>query len=189
MQGGELTFYVSKDKAVRRASGSAPGRVGENAGQVQGERRAKPQSVRPLLSRQINFTLNRQHRTWPLTFAWRGDTLVTTCKEATYMTARAVAERATGFCWDIPADGAVYQPKGTFAFVSAEAMRHLHDTGWFEYDGITWRNVGDSSGGADHVRADIDQTEMWIEYCEPLRLYLVTRMQHNPLGIDWHTTE
>lgn len=38
---------------------------------------------------------------------------------------------------------------------------------------------------ANHLRADIDQTEMWIDYCEPLGLYLVTEMRNNPLGIDW----
>jgi len=33
------------------------------------------------------------------------------------------------------------------------------------------------------VRADIDQTEMWIKDDESLPL--VIEMRHNPLGIDW----
>jgi hypothetical protein len=64
-------------------------------------------------------------------------------------------------------------------------MDHLRDKGWFVYDGITWRRVGEASDGACHVRADIDQTEMLLDYCEPIGLYLVGEMRHNPLGIDW----
>jgi hypothetical protein len=35
------------------------------------------------------------------------------------------------------------------------------------------------------VRADIDQTEMVVEYHKKLDIYLVTEMHNNPLGIDW----
>ena len=145
---------------------------------------AKSRIAPTLYSGQICFTLNRQHRTWPLTFGWQADTLVVTCKEATYRLARSVVEGATGFCWDVPADGAVYQPKGTFAFVSRQAMRDLQRQGFFVYDGITWR-VTKGSGAFVSLRADIDQTEMQLVYCEPLALYLVKEMRHNPLGIDW----
>ena len=196
MEGGELVFHVSAKKAEKLSADSAPANAGEASGQSRGPLRAKPESAQ--LSGVISFTLNRQHRDWPLTFSWQGsqpgatvgmgDTLIVTCKEATYLIPRDVAERATGFCWDIPADGAEYQPRGTFAFISKQAVRHLQAKGWFEYDGITWRSVGGGmSGGQARVRADIDQTEMLIEYCEPIGLHIVTEMSHNPLGIDWRT--
>ena len=133
----------------------------------------------------IHYSLNRQHRTWPLTYGWQGDTLLVTCKEATYRIPRSVVETANTFCWDIPADGAAYGAKGTFAFVSRQAMDELKKNDCFVYDGITWRNVGDIEDGPVHVRADIDQTEMLIEYSEDTGLYMVTEIRHNPLGIDW----
>ena len=130
----------------------------------------------------VSYTLNKQHRTWPLTFAWQGDTLVARCKEATYLIPKAVVERANGFCWDIPADGAVYRPQGTFAFVSRQAMRDLEEKGYMVYDGIVWRLI-DKRNAVLHVRADIDLTEMWINVSDDLPLVL--EMRNNPLGIDW----
>ena len=91
-------------------------------------------------------------------------------------------ENATGFCWDIPSDGAVYQTKGTFAFISRQALRDLQQKGAFVYDGITWRKVSQDVN-AIHVRADIDQTEMWISLTDDLPW--VIEMRNNPLGIDW----
>ena len=35
-----------------------------------------------------------------------------------------------------------------------------------------------------HVRADIDQTEMWIKQDD--HLPLVLEIRNNPLGIDWN---
>ena len=139
----------------------------------------------------IAFTLNRQDRTWPLTYGWQGDTLIVTCKEATYRIPRSIVENGTGFCWDIPADGAVYEAKGTFAFISRQALRELQEKGSFVYDGIVWRlvRVNPSSSVAEkstvaHVRADIDQTEMWIK--QDGDLPLVLEIRNNPLGIDWN---
>ena len=136
----------------------------------------------------VSFTLNRQFRTWPLSFCWQGDTLVMTCKQTRYHIARSVVEKADAFSWLTPQDdGTVYHDvRGTFLFVSAKAVQQLKDDGCFLYDGITWRLVEDNSPGQQwHVRADIDGTEMVIAYDPRLMLYMVRSMRHNPLGIDW----
>ena len=178
MQGGELVFYVSAQKQVTKKKESAPGGLWVLPKRTLGE-----DYPSPCVQTRIAFTLNKQHRTWPLTFAWDADTLHVTCKEATYRIPKSVVEGGTQFCWDIPADGAVYQPQGTFAFVSRKAMRDLQEQGYFFYDGITWRLV--SQGETTLVRADIDRTEMVIAYAKEPGLYLVIEMRHNPLGIDW----
>ncbi len=54
------------------------------------------------------------------------------------------------------------------------------------YDGITWRLQDDSTPALLHLKADIDRTEMWLQQKEGL--WLVTKMQGNPLGIDWNIT-
>ena len=175
MQGGELTFYLFAKKETK-AQKTFPEweqnipSVGTKYSQY-GNKKAS-----------IAFTLNRQYRTWPLTYTWQGDTLLLTCKEALYKIPRFIVENATGFCWDIPTDGAVYQLEGTFAFISRQALRNLRKNGCFIYDGITWRLV-DQSDVTLHVRADIDQTEMWIDFNDDLPLVL--EMRNNPLGIDW----
>ena len=181
MQGGELVFYVSAQKQVTKKKESAPGGLWVLPGRTIRPLGADYPS--PCVQTRIAFTLNKQHRTWPLTFAWDADTLHVTCKEATYRIPKSVVEGGTQFCWDIPADGAVYQPQGTFAFVSRKAMRDLQEKGYFVYDGITWRLV--SQGETTLVRADIDRTEMVIAYAKEPELYLVIEMRHNPLGIDW----
>jgi hypothetical protein len=181
MQGGELVFYVSAQKQVTKKKESAPGGLWVPPGRTIRPLGADYPS--PCVQTRIAFTLNKQHRTWPLTFAWDADTLHVTCKEATYRIPKSVVEGGTQFCWDIPADGAVYQPQGTFAFVSRKAMRDLQEKGYFVYDGITWRLV--SQGETTLVRADIDRTEMVIAYAKEPGLYLVIEMRHNPLGIDW----
>ena len=181
MQGGELVFYVSAQKQVTKKKESAPGGLWVLPGRTKRPLGADYPS--PCVQTRIAFTLNKQHRTWPLTFAWDADTLHVTCKEATYRIPKSVVEGGSQFCWDIPADGAVYQPQGTFAFVSRKAMRDLQEKGYFVYDGITWRLV--SQGETTLVRADIDRTEMVIAYAKEPGLYLVIEMRHNPLGIDW----
>ena len=181
MQGGELVFYVSAQKQVTKKKESAPGGLWVPPGRT--KRPLGEDYPSPCVQTRIAFTLNKQHRTWPLTFAWDADTLHVTCKEATYRIPKSVVEGGTQFCWDIPADGAVYQPQGTFAFVSRKAMRDLQEKGYFVYDGITWRLV--SRGETTLVRADIDRTEMVIAYAKEPGLYLVIEMRHNPLGIDW----
>lgn len=177
MTGGELVFY-------RKASPPAPPREG---GEMKDEEAKMKNSSFSTLqpSFNISYTLNRQFRTWPISYKWQDDTLTLTCKEATYKMTRETVEHATGFCWDIPADGAVYQPSGTFAFISKDAFKELFFTEEFTYDGITWRQI-DTDGKTIHVRADIDRTEMWISIEYPL--LFVVRMKGNPLGIDWTLT-
>ncbi len=177
MTGGELVFY-------RKASPPAPPREG---GEMKDEEAKMENSSFFILhsSFNISYTLNRQFRTWPISYEWKDDTLTLTCKEASYKMTRETVEHATGFCWDIPADGAIYQPVGTFAFISKDAYKELMQSDRFIYDGITWRKI-DSDDKTIHVRADIDRTEMWISIEYPL--LFVVRMKGNPLGIDWTLT-
>ena len=179
MAGGELVFYVST-KRPKEADFFSPGRKQNisRQGTIVSQAGNKKAS--------IAFTLNRQHRTWPLTYGWQGDTLLLTCKEATYKIPRSVVENGRNFCWDIPADGAVYAAKGTFAFISRQAFSDLNKKGYFVYDGITWRKV-DESDVTVHVQANIDRTEMWIKQDDDLPLVL--EMRNNPLGIDWVVDE
>ena len=187
MKGGELVFYVS-NKSIKERNNLFPTEkqtvspvettsfsVGNNS------------KTTPSLKAAISYTLNKQFRTWPLTYGWQGDMLIVTCKEATYRIPRAVVENGNGFCWEMPsADGAIYDAKGTFAFISCKAFRELEQTGVTIYDGITWRLI-DRSDVTLHVMADIDRTEMWIK-CDD-NLPLVLEMRHNPLGIDWTIDE
>ena len=185
MAGGELVFHVSTKKPQKAASDFTPSKVEVYSGESPGLLRVNRQSCTPLFTGQICFTLNRQYRTWPLVCRWLGDTLVVSCKDATYLTPRSIVEHGKGFCWDIPSDGAVYEAKGTFAFISLEALHDLQEKGFFVYDGITWRLV--DQGDSLHVRADIDQTEMWIALKDDLPF--VIEMRNNPLGIDWRIEE
>ena len=185
MEGGELMFHVSTKKPQKAASDFTPSKVEVYSGESPGLLRVNRQSCTPLFTAQICFTLNRQYRTWPLVCRWLGDTLVVSCKDATYLTPRSIVEHGKGFCWDIPSDGAVYEAKGTFAFISLEALHDLQEKGFFVYDDITWRLV--DQGDSLHVRADIDQTEMWIALKDDLPF--VIEMRNNPLGIDWRIEE
>ena len=175
MEGGELAFYVSAAREVKagkefpRWEQNVP-TLGTKYSHVGNKRGA------------VSFTLNKQYRTWPLAYDWQGDTLWLTCKETTYKIARSIVEQGTGFSWDIPADGAVYDANGTFCFISKKALRELQEEGSFVYDSITWRKI-DQNANTIHVRADIDQTEMWISLKDDLPLVL--EMKNNPLGIDW----
>ncbi len=185
MEGGELMFHVSTKKPQKAASDFTPSKVEVYSGESPGLLRVNRQSCTPLFTGQICFTLNRQYRTWPLVCRWLGDTLVVSCKDATYLTPRSIVEHGKGFCWDIPSDGAVYEAKGTFAFIPLEALHDLQEKGFFVYDGITWRLV--DQGDSLHVRADIDQTEMWIALKGDLPF--VVEMRNNPLGINWRIEE
>ena len=175
MEGGELAFYVSAAREVKagkefpRWEQNVP-TLGTKYSHVGNKRGA------------VSFTLNKQYRTWPLAYDWQGDTLWLTCKETTYKIARSIVEQGTGFSWDIPADGAVYDAKGTFCFISKKALRELQEKGSFVYDSITWRKI-DQDANTIQVRAYIDQTEMWISLKDDLPLVL--KMKNNPLGIDW----
>ena len=183
MEGGEITFYMSNKKPQVSSSEFTVTKLPVYSKQTSSLLTLNSDEATHRQKYNINYTLNRQHRTWPLTYGWLGDTLMVTCKEATYQIPRSVVEKGTTFCWDIPADGASYETKGTFAFISRQALRDLCTDGFFVYDGITWRQVGESGMHGIHVRADIDQTEMWISRQDDLPLVLEIR--NNPLGIDW----
>ena len=176
MQGGELVFYVSSKCTIKEKNNSngweqISQRVGTNV----------PTGGNKIGS--IAFVLNQQNRTWPLAYTWQGDNLWLTCKEALYKIPRSVVENSNGFCWDIPADGAIYDAQGTFAFISRKALRQLLQEGYFIYDGITWRKIA-ATADTIKVRADIDLTEMTISLKNELPLVL--EMKNNPLGINWH---
>ncbi len=132
----------------------------------------------------VVFTLNRQYRTWSVGYRWAGDTLQLTCNGCLYRIPRHVAERAVGFCWDSPQKpGARYRCDGTFLFISKDALNRLLSRHSFVYNGITWREQ-DRTDSLIHVKADVDNTEMWISL--QAELPFVMRMQNNLLGIDWH---
>ena len=182
MQGGELVFYVS-NKRIKEGNNEFPARKQSVSRQETVSFSVGNYSeTTPFAKLNISFTLNKQFRTWPLSYAWQGDTLLVRCKEAMYKTPRSVVESGKGFCWDIPSDGAIYDVKGTFAFISRQALRHLLEKGTFIYDGITWRKM-DQDANSIHVSADIDRTEMWISLNDDLPL--IIEIRNNPLGIDW----
>lgn len=184
MAGGELVFLASKAKkrntGVASATTTTPSAMtpAKNAGEMH-----MLSGTSPVYEGEVSYTLNRQFRTWPLTMAWDGDTLHIMAKSATYRIPREVVEHATGFAWDSPqVDGALYHPDGTFCFISADALQQLKTKGTFIYDQLTWRLVGEEDGLL-HVRADIDNAEMWIS--TNTSLPLVMKMTKNKLNIDW----
>ena len=184
MEGGRLEYSLSPSlspKEMGATADAAPITSTESIHSPLFGREAGGEAVK------VFFTLNRQFRTWPVSFDWQGDTLQVQCNQTLYRIARHEAEHATGFCWQHPqTDGTVYHGvKGTFLFVSADAMRQLRERGSFIYDGITWRQIAHTASGRYHVQADIDGTEMFIQYQKSTGLYLVTEMRSNPLGIDW----
>ena len=187
LQGGELVFRVMGPMSPMSPQGPLST---QNPSSPSGL--SSPSSLSspiiPNTPYEVSFTLNKQFRTWPLSLSWMGDTLGVVCKKTLYLIPRSEVEEGTGFCWLTPQDdGTIYHNvNGTFLFVSAQAMRQLKIAGLFIYDGIVWRRI-DSNEAENNirVRADIDGTEMLITYDTRLRLYLVTQMLHNPLGIDW----
>ena len=177
MQGGQLLFETKTTAAHSSSLSAHPSSSGSH-----------PSSSITQPSLLIHFTLNRQFRSWPLAFTNDGDTLSIVCKQTTYRIPFSQVEHAESFCWLSPQnDGTVYHNvRGTFAFVSADAVRMIQSQGMMIYDGITWRRQDDSTPALLHLKADIDRTEMWLQQKEGL--WLVTRMQGNPLGIDWNIT-
>ena len=194
MEGGELVFF--KQKTVNGSQAPQAGSMSPSSGKPEASMvpvfmiSTFEQGAQIALTgstMEVHFTLNRQFRTWPLSFSWQGDTLSVVCKQTLYRISRDEVEHATGFCWQIPQqDGTIYNNvRGTFLFVSADAVHHLLEKGFFVYDSITWRRVGENIiDGVFHVRADIDGSEMWI--AQKNGLWLVNEMRNNPLGIDWH---
>ena len=178
MRGGSLVFYMDKDSL----SPYVPQVESTRTNQTQNKEN-KSFLIKPLMKYDISFILNRQYRTWPITFNWDKDTLTVVCKDAVYYISRNVVDNSKGFCWLIPKDGAVYNNVlGTFCFISHAAMKDLLDSSVFKYNGILWRLIG-RGNNCMHVRADTDRTEMWISVIH--RIPLVIEMRNNPLGIDW----
>ena len=130
------------------------------------------------------FVLNRQYRNWPYSYRWNGDILEVRCNTAIYNIHRNVVDNASGFTWEsAQARNARYDNvSGTFGFISKAAYAALLAKGRFTYDGITWRKVDETAENI-HVRADKDNTEMWI--AKDRELPIVMKMKNNPLGIDW----
>ena len=184
MSGGELVFLASKGKKTIRSAGETTATSTKSNPKItMKESTTDRMPMLPVYQGEVSYTLNRQFRTWPLVMAWDGDTLHVTVKSATYRIPREVAENAAGFAWDSPqVDGALYHPNGTFCFISMDALRQLKTNGFFIYDQLTWRLVGEEDG-LSHVRADIDNAEMWISTTTSLPL--VMKMAKNKLNIDW----
>jgi hypothetical protein len=68
--------------------------------------------------------------------------------------------------------------------VPVQAKVYLVSVGIADYPGTKHDlRVSDQDANTIHVRADIDQTEMWISLKDDLPLVL--KMKNNPLGIDW----
>ena len=179
MEGGSLVFEMTKEKAEPRVK--KEGQVGFSEPKAIGS--AEHKKLLSFADYTFHYTLNRQFRSWPVSMAWDGDTLLLSCNKALYHIARSTAQNADRFCWLIPADGADYhQVDGTFGFVSQKAARQLQQTGQMVYDTITWRLI-DENDESWHVQADTDRTEMWILKNDALPLVL--EMRNNPLGIDW----
>ena len=216
MQGGELVFKTSPDlpKGEEGLAGSGHSKndlsVAAFSSSVTNNNTHAGRSSSPLgRSGEVLFTLNRQFRTWPISYAWDGDTLSLICKQTTYRIPRTEVEHATGFCWLSPqTDGTTHHnARGTFCFISFDALESLLSTGSFLYDSITWRRISKEQRllpdgtpvSCLRVRADIDATEMLIALPSPYvatvsqpqsqpSLPFVLEMQGNPLGIDWILT-
>ena len=83
MAGGELAFYCSDKREKRRDKSETITSQPTHNTQL------------PTPNFQISYTLNRQFRTWPISYEWKGDTLMLTCKEATYKMTRETVDHAT----------------------------------------------------------------------------------------------
>ena len=180
MEGGELVFWKTENGKRKMESPKSAQDFAERS-----NHHAAFHTPHSIFN--ISYTLNKQLRTWPVSYTWQGDTLLLTCKETIYKTARSTVESARKFSWENPQiDGTVYHDvKGTFAFISKAALKDLLEKGQFVYDGILWRQI-DRDTKTIHVRADTDLTEMWIS--TETELPFIIRMKGNPLGIDWTLT-
>ncbi|MBE6339337.1 MAG: glycoside hydrolase family 92 protein [Bacteroidales bacterium] len=171
MEGGELLFETTTTPPVPMRPNAAA-------------KKALTSALATNMASTISFTLNRQFRTWPFAYQWQGDTLVVQCKQTLYMIPRQQVETSDVFCWLNPqVDGTVHHnAEGTFCFISRRAFNELQQNGQFDYEGITWRVVDETSESI-HVRAKNSKMEMWISKVHDLPLVL--EMRHCPLGIDW----
>ncbi len=190
LQGGELVFYVSTAKEAHTTNLSDKNAKTEikhttklSDKNAKTEKTVSDSPTEPLLTVSPNFVLNKQFRTWPVKYAWLGDTLIVNCNKAVYHISRSEVDHATGFCWHSPAIGTIYNNvEGTFGFISNDAYESLLKSELFKYNGITWRKTTQQGNGIT-VKADVDHTIMTIKVINGLPI--VTSMQRNPLGIDW----
>ena len=101
------------------------------------------------------------------------------------MTGESV-KRGTALNWHQPEDGKTYllPSNETFGIISLQAYHELVQKGSFIYNGVLYKQINDtSSEGMMHVKAEIDETQMWIALSE--KLPVIYEMRDNPLGIDW----
>ena len=183
MEGGELAFKAVPNRSKQERARSP--KVTESNKTAPSER--LKETFRPEESTSVSFTLNRQFRTWPVSYGWQGDTLVVRCKETYYMIPRRDVDETGVFCWLNPQnDGTVHHhARGTFLFVSRAALRRLLSSGTMTYEGLNWRRTAES---ATDVTCRADGTRMTMRISKVHTLPLVLQMQNNPLGIDWQLT-
>ena len=199
--GGELVFSLTPDPSPKEEGRRyhLPSHEGNLAPTHPCTHAPSKNALDPSMN--ISYTLHRQYRTWPLSFAWEGDTLCVGCKEAFYHIARKEVEQANRFCWQQPLDGKTFEANGTFAFISLKAWNELEENGSFVYDGITWNRIDETASPTPpphdsgtqpmiHVKAVDNPTEMWIAHpngSEALGtgLPLVVEMHHTPFAVEW----
>ena len=96
-------------------------------------------------------------------------------------------EKGTALNWHQPEDGKTYllPSNETFGIISLEAYQKLVEKSSFTYNGILYKRINDTSSdeGMMHVKAEIDETQMWIALSG--KLPVIYEMRDNPLGIDW----
>jgi hypothetical protein len=134
----------------------------------------------------VVFQLHGQTRTYPFEIAWKGDTLQVMCNKTIWQMPRKCVDTAVMMNWQQPVDGERYILSESTAFIiSNDALQRLRQQGWTVYGGWTWRvTASDTAAGTLHLKADIDDVEMWVEVKE--NIPLIVRMKNNPLGIDWN---
>ena len=186
MEGGELQFTTTNN-TTNKVQAKEKASPNKNKIKDPTKEKASPSWGRlegALVRLEASFTLNRQFRTWPYSYAWQGDSLFVHCKETLYTIPRHIVDESDVFCWLNPQnDGTTYHDaKGTFCFISRRAFSQLRHEGMFRYDTITWRKVAETDDYIE-VKADVDRTTMRISKTDDLPLVL--KMKDNPLGIDW----
>ncbi len=131
----------------------------------------------------VSFTLNRQFRKWQVSTQWQNDTLSLYCNGCLYNIPRQAIENAHSFCWQSPyRPGKKYTTNATFLFLSHHALQQLLTTGTTTYDTITYRTISHKDNIL-HIKADTDNTEMWILTNTPIPWIIKTT--NNPLNINW----
>lgn len=146
------------------------------------------------------FTMHQQTRRYEVKITEQRDSIWLNWKiyhnfrwqEGKYAMSQKSLEYGNALSWLQPIDGKseILPENETFAFISRQAWRDLHNKGWFIYNQTTYRlNTQNPQKyefrGAQllPVVAEIDPTQMWIVDNE--NLPFIVRLSNNPLGIDW----